>query len=187
MQQGRSLQPLITRLNEIRREHPALQRIKGTWFHGISNDNLLCYSRRDPVTGDTVLVVVCLDPQSQQWGQTDLWMPALGLAWGDSMEVVDELSGEVYQWGQYNSVGLDPHWRAAHILRVRRAMTAFMTGRAPTAHDQDPLPRAGCQRVPARPADDRRTPSGTSARSSTRFWSGPSRTRTATAPATCAG
>ncbi len=120
LQQGRSLQPLITRLNEIRREHPALQRMKGLWFHGISNDSLLCYSRRDPVADDTVIVVVSLDSQSQQWGYTDLHMPALGLDWGDVVEVVDELSGEVYQWGQYNPVGLDPHWRSAHVLRVRR-------------------------------------------------------------------
>ena len=117
--QGRSLEPLITRLNEIRRQHPALQRIKGLWFHDISNDSLLCYSRRDETTGDTVIVVVCLDSHTQQWGETDLYMPALGLDWNDVVEVTDELSGEVYQWGQRNAVGLDPHWRAAHILRVR--------------------------------------------------------------------
>jgi starch synthase (maltosyl-transferring) len=117
--QGRSLEPLITRLNEIRRQHPALQRIKGLWFHDISNDSLLCYSRRDETTGDTVIVVVCLDSHTQQWGETDLYMPALGLDWNDVVEVTDELSGEVYHWGQRNAVGLDPHWRAAHILRVR--------------------------------------------------------------------
>ena len=117
--QGRSLEPLITRLNEIRRQHPALQNMKGLWFHGISNDNLLCYSRRDEATGDTVIVVVLLDSHSQQWGETDLWMPALGLGWNDVVEVLDELSGEVYHWGQRNAVGLDPHWRTAHILRVQ--------------------------------------------------------------------
>jgi starch synthase (maltosyl-transferring) len=117
--QGRSLEPLITSLNEIRRQHPALQRMKGLWFHDISNDSLLCYSRRDETTGDTVIVVVCLDSHSQQWGETDLYMPALGLDWNDVVEVTDELSGEVYHWGQRNAVGLDPHWRAAHILRVR--------------------------------------------------------------------
>ena len=69
---------------------------------------------------DTVIVVICLDSQSPQWGQTDLDMPALGLGWDDTVEVVDELSGEVYRWGQRNAVGLDPHWRTAHILRVVR-------------------------------------------------------------------
>jgi starch synthase (maltosyl-transferring) len=118
--EGRSLQPLISKLNTVRRKHPALQRTKGLHFHGISNDNLLCFSRRDEASDDTVIVVVCLDPRSQQWGETDLWMPALGLAWDEVIEAVDELSGEVYQWGQRNAVGLDPHWRAAHILTISR-------------------------------------------------------------------
>ena len=122
--QGRSLQPVISRLNDIRRRHPALQHMKGLWFHEVSNDNLLCYSRRsigtetDPASADIVIVVVCLDPQSQQWGETNLWMPALGLDANDQVDVVDELSGERYRWGQRNAVGLDPHWRAAHILTV---------------------------------------------------------------------
>ena len=98
--EGRSLQPLITRLNAIRRRHPALQRMKGLHFHAISNDNLLCYSRRDESSGDTVIVVVSLDPHSQQWGETDLWMPALGLDWAEVVDVVDELTGEAYRWGR---------------------------------------------------------------------------------------
>jgi len=32
------------------------------------------------------------------------------------VDVVDELSGETYRWGRRNAVGLDTHWRAAHIL-----------------------------------------------------------------------
>ena len=47
LREGRSLEPLIRRLNLIRREHRALQQMKGLWFHWISNDSLLCYSRRD--------------------------------------------------------------------------------------------------------------------------------------------
>ena len=73
---------------------------------------------RDEPSGDTVIVVVCVDPQSQQWGETNLWMPALGLETNDRVEVVDELSGETYRWGQRNAVGLDPHWRPAHILTL---------------------------------------------------------------------
>ena len=116
--EGRSLQPTVSKLNAIRRAHPALRTLAGLHFHSITNEQLLCYSRRDPATGDTLLVVVCLDPRSQQWGQTDLAMTHLGLEPDDIVEVVDELSGEHYQWGRYNAVGLDPHWRPAHILRV---------------------------------------------------------------------
>ena len=114
-----SLEPLIGQLNRIRRAHPALQRIKGLWFHSISHDKLLCFSKRDPQTGDTVIVVTALDGGGPYWGQTELWMPALGLGWTERFEVVDELSGEVYRWGQRNVVGLGPV-KIAHILSVRR-------------------------------------------------------------------
>jgi starch synthase (maltosyl-transferring) len=46
-------------------------------------------------------------------------MPALGLDFAEVVTVTDELSGEVYQWGQRNAVGLDPHWRPAHVLTIK--------------------------------------------------------------------
>ena len=116
---GDSLEPLITRLNQIRRAHPALQHMKGLWFHGIDNDNLLCYSRRDEATHDAVIVIVALATGSTLLGTTQLHMPALGLDWSDRFEAVDELSGEVYHWGQHNSVIIDPFSRTAHVLHVR--------------------------------------------------------------------
>jgi starch synthase (maltosyl-transferring) len=47
-------------------------------------------------------------------------MPALGLNWGDTFQVEDQLSGEVYQWTNVNTVGLEPALRVAHVLTVRR-------------------------------------------------------------------
>jgi starch synthase (maltosyl-transferring) len=120
VEQGRSLEPLIQRLNEIRREHRALQHLSGLWFHGISNDSILCYSRRDQQTDDVVLVVICLESTGIHWGETDLHLPALGLQWGESFQVVDQLSGEVYHWTGRDMVGLEPARRVAHILTVRR-------------------------------------------------------------------
>ena len=98
-----------------------MQHLSGLWFHGISSDSLLCYSRRDRPTGDVVLVVVCLEPTGVLVGETDLNMPALGFKWDDTVEVVDQLSGEVYQWGQRNTVILEPTVRVAHLFSVRRA------------------------------------------------------------------
>jgi starch synthase (maltosyl-transferring) len=118
--QGRSLEPLIQRLNEIRREHRSLQHLSGLWFHGITSDSMLCYSRRDQPTGDVVLVVVCLESTGSHWGETDLYLPALGLQWGESFQVEDQLSGEVYHWTGRNMVNLEPASRVAHVLTVRR-------------------------------------------------------------------
>ncbi|AZI57851.1 DUF3416 domain-containing protein [Nakamurella antarctica] len=119
LQRGDSLEPFITQLNHIRRDHPALQKLKGLWFHGINNEQLLCFSKRDERSGDTVIVVVALAAQGMYWGTTDLYLPALGLEWGAEFDVVDEISGEQYHWGQFNDVGLDPEQRVAHILTVK--------------------------------------------------------------------
>ena len=119
LEHGTSLEPLLTRLNLIRREHRALQQMKGLWFHQIDSDDLLCYSRRDPLTGDTLLIVVALDPRGEHWGRTELWMPALGLDWTDRFDVVDLLSGERYHFGQRTAIGLAPAVRCAHILHLQ--------------------------------------------------------------------
>ena len=45
---GRSLEPYITRLNELRRAHPALQQLRDIHFHHTDNDLLIAYSKTDP-------------------------------------------------------------------------------------------------------------------------------------------
>ncbi len=47
-------------------------------------------------------------------------MPALGMDWHEGFTVTDELSGEIYRWGQANYVRLDPAVRTAHIFSVTR-------------------------------------------------------------------
>ncbi len=47
-------------------------------------------------------------------------MPALGLDWDDRFTVHDEVTGETYEWGQYNYVRLEPWSHVAHIFRVER-------------------------------------------------------------------
>jgi starch synthase (maltosyl-transferring) len=117
---GDSLEPYITRLNEIRRIHPALQQLRNITFHDVDDDQLIAYSRRDPDTGDTVLVVCTLDPWNAQEGRLTLDLPALGLSWGDEFTVHDEVSDETYRWGEHNYVRLEPWNHVAHILRVER-------------------------------------------------------------------
>ena len=115
---GNSLEPYITRLNEIRRAHPALQQLRNIAFHHVNNDQIIAYSKTDPATGDTVLVVITLDPWNAQEGTTALDLPALGLKWGDRFTVHDEITGGTWQWGQFNYVRLEPWHHVAHIFRV---------------------------------------------------------------------
>jgi starch synthase (maltosyl-transferring) len=117
---GDSLEAYITRLNEIRRAHPSLQQLRDIHFHHVDNDQIIAYSRTDPKTGDTVLVVCTLDSWNAQQGTTALDMPALGAEWDQQLMVHDEVTGESYSWGQFNFVRLEPWNHVAHIFRVMR-------------------------------------------------------------------
>ncbi|MFR9751758.1 maltotransferase domain-containing protein [Nocardia sp. 004] len=115
---GESLEPWLTRLNEIRRAHPALQQLRCLHFHHVDNDALLAYSKIDPAGGDAVLVVVNLNPFGAEWGMLSLDLPAIGLEWHDHPVVYDEVSGEEYHWAQTNYVRLDPARAVAHIITL---------------------------------------------------------------------
>jgi starch synthase (maltosyl-transferring) len=114
-----TLVPLITEVNRIRRENPALQRNDTLRFHPTDNSMFLCYSKSAP--GNTLLVIVNLDPVHDQSGWTDLDLAALGLAPGETFFVDDLLTGARYTWrDRRNFVVLRPGVQPAHILRIEQ-------------------------------------------------------------------
>jgi len=115
---GESLQPYLTRLNEVRRAHPALQQQRTLHFHDVDNDALLAYSKTDPVTGDAVLVVVNLNPFGPEEASVRLELSVLGRGWDERFWVRDEITAESYEWGQVNYVRLEPWRGVAHVLAL---------------------------------------------------------------------
>jgi starch synthase (maltosyl-transferring) len=116
-----SLAPLLTTLNRLRREHPALQLLRNLRFHHTDSDQILAYSKNSGT--DTVLTVVNLDPHHAHEATVTLDVAALDSAApdADSFDVHDQLTGAQYRWGRRNYVRLDPHQQPAHIFSVRRA------------------------------------------------------------------
>ncbi|MGH3065371.1 MAG: alpha-1,4-glucan--maltose-1-phosphate maltosyltransferase [Gaiellaceae bacterium] len=105
------LVPLIAKLNTIRRENAALQRLPLTFLES-GNDSLLAYAKR---SGENAVVMcVNLDPEAEQSGAIEV--PA-GLGVPESFAVADLLSGERYRWtlGK-NFVSLAAG--GSHVLRV---------------------------------------------------------------------
>ncbi|MFM9702532.1 alpha-1,4-glucan--maltose-1-phosphate maltosyltransferase [Streptomyces galilaeus] len=115
--EGRTIAPLITRLNEIRRAHPSLHRLRNLRFHGTDNDSVIAYSKR--AGEDTVLVVVNLDPHHTQEATVSLHLPHLGRSQGAALSVHDELTGRTYDWSSDNYVRLEPGRTPAHVFHVR--------------------------------------------------------------------
>ena len=110
--------PLITRLNAIRKAHPATHWLRNLRFHHVDQPELICFSKRSQRDEDTVLVVVNLDPHTPREATVWLDMPALGMDYGSQFVVTDELSGHSYQWGRANYVRLDPAMTPAHIFTI---------------------------------------------------------------------
>lgn len=121
--EGRTLAPYITRLNDVRRRHPALQWLRNIEIHGTDDDSILCYSKRRVLpdgSDDTVIVVANVDPHGTRETIVHLTMPALGFDWHETFSVVDEITGETWRWGERNYVRLDPSHEPVHILAIRR-------------------------------------------------------------------
>lgn len=122
---GRSLAPYLTRLNEIRRAHPALGQLRNLLVHGSDDDAILVYSKhlQRAFTGtgaaDTLLVVVNTDPHSARETTVHLDLPAIGLDWGARFEVEDLITGSVWTWSSDNYVRLDSFVEPVHILSVK--------------------------------------------------------------------
>jgi starch synthase (maltosyl-transferring) len=113
-----SLRPLMTRLNQIRRENPCLHDNTSLEFHPTDNDALICYSKHDG--SNIVITVVNLDPHHRQSGWLELDRAALGIPPGTTYQVHDQLSEARYLWsGSRNYVELDPAGMPAHVFVVR--------------------------------------------------------------------
>ncbi|HSZ48897.1 MAG TPA: alpha-1,4-glucan--maltose-1-phosphate maltosyltransferase [Streptosporangiaceae bacterium] len=121
-QLGTTIAPFITRLNEIRRAHPALHWLRNLRFHYSDQPDILCFSKRTSPeqagAPDTVLVVVNLNATGAR--EATVWLDgdALGVDAGAGFSVTDELTGQSYDWGQSNYVRLDPAVTPAHIFAV---------------------------------------------------------------------
>ncbi|BDZ46397.1 hypothetical protein GCM10025866_23060 [Naasia aerilata] len=121
---GVSLAPYLRRLNEIRREHPALGQLRNIDIHWCDDPEILVYSKhiegRFTPTGasDTILVVANLDPHSVRESTVHLDLTRLGLEPETSYQVRDLLTDSTWTWGEHNYVRLDAFTQPVHILHV---------------------------------------------------------------------
>jgi len=115
-----SLVPFVSRINDIRRRHPAFADLANIAFHHSNNDQILCWSKVDRAADDVMLMVVNLDPHNIHEDTLGLDLPALGFDWNETFEAFDELTGMTFIWTGANPyVRLDPGL-PAHVLHLRR-------------------------------------------------------------------
>jgi starch synthase (maltosyl-transferring) len=116
-----SLREFIARINQIRKENPALQANGSLRFHETNNPELICYSKTTDDLSDVIVVIVNLDCDRAQTGWVDLDLSSLGLGADQTFRVHDLLGQGEYLWhGSRNYVALTPESLPSHILRVLR-------------------------------------------------------------------
>lgn len=125
---GEDLSGLLKRLNQLRRDNPALRRTFNLTFVEVDNPQIIAYLKRDPNDLNILLVVVNLDPHHRQSGWLTLPLENLRIDPAKNFLVQDllpEQTGPVpqenYLWhGPTNYVELDPASTPAHIFRIFR-------------------------------------------------------------------
>jgi starch synthase (maltosyl-transferring) len=116
-----SLKDLIARVNQIRKDNPALQSDYTLRFHETDNPLLLCYSKATDDFSNVIVVIVNLDSFHTQTGWVNLDLTSLGLDADHAFQAHDLLGNGRFLWqGARNYVELTPESLPAHVLRIRR-------------------------------------------------------------------
>ncbi|MDX2177519.1 MAG: maltotransferase domain-containing protein [Candidatus Sumerlaeia bacterium] len=119
--QRQGIREFITRLNAVRRDHPALQPGGVLSFHRTDNGSVLFYSRRTLDLRDVLLFVVNLDPRSVEAAWLEVPIDELHIPEDDVYQVHDLLGDIRLHWqGRYAQLLLDPRTLPCHAFLLRR-------------------------------------------------------------------
>jgi starch synthase (maltosyl-transferring) len=114
-----NIRPLITRLNEVRRQNPALHEYDNLRFYPADNDNVLFYGKMTEDRTSMVFVCVNLDPFAAHETMLHFPLPDMGIGWHDPWEVEELLTGQRFFWhGGSQHVRLEPD-APGRVFRVR--------------------------------------------------------------------
>ncbi len=116
-----NIKAFITRLNQARRENPALQEYANVDFIPIDNDQMLAFYKWSPSRENVIVVVVNLDPKHKQESMLHLPLGDLGVIQGREFQMEDLIYEDVYTWREStNFVSLDPRTKPVHVFRVKK-------------------------------------------------------------------
>lgn len=118
-EQRNRLRDLMTTVNKIRKENPALQTTWNIYFAESQNEHLLCYGKTDDEKANKIFVAVNLDSYNPQGSWIKVPIHDMGISPERAYTVVDLITGSSYTWnGEWNYVLLNPHILPVHIFRV---------------------------------------------------------------------
>lgn len=115
-----NIRALVTRVNRIRQQNPALQSFRNIRWYRIENEAILCYGKRSADGTSLIVTVVSIDPHHKQAGWVQLPLDELNIDPHQSFLAHDLISDDKYIWqGERNYIELDPQVMPGHILRIQ--------------------------------------------------------------------
>jgi starch synthase (maltosyl-transferring) len=117
-----NIREYVARVNQIRRENPALHEFLNLRFLDTDNEQILLYTKSTKDKNNVILVAVNLDPFHPHYCTAFVPPDAVGVTPGQPYRVTDLLTGAVYTWSDRNYVRLDPAVEPAHVLRVEEPL-----------------------------------------------------------------
>ncbi len=115
------IKELITKVNQIRRDNPALHHYTNLKFYEADNDNILFYGKSSPDKNNVILVAVNLDPYHAQEGTIHIPIQEFGIGWDETYQLHNLITDErMFCRGEQTYIRLDPHHEPAHIYHLTR-------------------------------------------------------------------
>jgi len=109
----------ITRLNQLRRSHPALQSHLGLTFYDAADDNILYFGKRVGTASEIILVAINLDPFGVHGASIEVPLWEFGLPDHGTVAAEDLMRGTRFDWhGKRQTIRLDPQDTPFAIWRI---------------------------------------------------------------------
>jgi starch synthase (maltosyl-transferring) len=110
---------IMSLLNKIRKQNPALQSTWNTQFCAIENNQIVAYLKATDDLSNIILVVVNLDPNNGQNGYIQLPKEKLRVGNRINIKLHDLITDEHYTWTQeWNFVDLNPNKMPFHLFKL---------------------------------------------------------------------
>ena len=110
---------ILTLLNKVRNDNPALQSTWNLHFCAIENPNLIAYVKATDDLSNVIMVVVNLDHNGKQAGYIQIPRERLGLGSKINLKLHDLITEETYTWTQeWNYVELEPNKMPFHLFKI---------------------------------------------------------------------
>jgi starch synthase (maltosyl-transferring) len=113
------LRQLITIINRIRVENPALQFTHNYLECSIQNEHIMAYAKATDDLDNIMLMVVNLDPYNKQSGWLKIPFEELHIKPGSTFVVHDLITDAKYTWDkEWNYIELDPNRLPYHLFKI---------------------------------------------------------------------